>query len=169
MTEPTLRYRNFDGTIDEVRIYNRALSAAEIAGLYHATNQSAAAWHRRYFGNAAIDWTDDDNGNGMSRFGEYVFGGQPLIPNAQVMRVFPQIVNDHMEIQFRRRIAGTTEANYQVKGSSDLMNWDALDGSEISVVPSATHPGFEDVIFRADKMVSEEWPKLFIVVEGHLP
>jgi hypothetical protein len=85
------------------------------------------------------------------------------------MRVFPQIVNDHMQVQFRRRIAGTTEATYQVKSSSDLMNWGALDGSEISVVPSATHPGFEDVVFRADQAVSDDPPKLFIVVEGLLP
>jgi hypothetical protein len=161
--------RNFAGTIDEVRIYNQALSAAEIAELYTATNQSAAAWHRRYFGDAPIDWTADDNSNGMSRLGEYVFGGQPWIPNGQVMRVVPQIVDDHMEIQFRRRIAGTTEVPYQVKSSPDLVEWSAFDGAEISVLPSATHPGFEDVIFRVDQSVDTPPGRLFLRLEADLP
>jgi len=62
--------------IDEARIYNRALSAAEIASLYSATNQSGAAWAQRYFGDATVNWTADLDGDGASLWTEYAFGGQ---------------------------------------------------------------------------------------------
>ena len=49
---PSGQNRYFVGAIDEPRIYDRALSAAEIAALHAAGNQSAAAWHRRHYGSA---------------------------------------------------------------------------------------------------------------------
>jgi arylsulfatase A-like enzyme len=160
--------RFFDGVIDEVRIYNRALTTDEIAAQFNETAGSADAWYRRYFGDAPIDWSVDDDGDGVSRLGEYAFGGQPLIPDAQVMQIIPQIVNGHLQIQFHRRTADTTELIYQVQSSSDLVHWSALAGTEISVIPSATLPGFEDVIFRAEQSVSAESP-MFVRLTAQLP
>ena len=74
--DPQGRY--FSGVIDEARIYNRALSAAEIASLYNATNQTAAAWAQRYFGDATVNWTADVDGDGASLWTEYAFGGQAV-------------------------------------------------------------------------------------------
>ena len=77
--------RFFPGAIDEPRIYDRALTEAEIQGLYSAANQLAAAWHRRYFGNGLVDWSLDDDGDGGARLLEYAFGGEPWIANALVI------------------------------------------------------------------------------------
>ena len=160
--------RFFDGTLDEVRIYNRALSAAEIAASFSATDQSAAAWHRRYFGNAAINWSADDDGDGMNRLAEYAFGGQPLIADAQVMRLMPDIVADHLQLRFNRRITGTTELVYQYLSSLDLKNWSPLTGTEVSVTASPTLPGFEEVIFRAAPTVSNH-PPFYMRLAAQLP
>lgn len=73
--------RFFSGVIDEPRIYNRALSGAEIAALYAAGQQSAAAWHRRYFGNAPVDWTADDDADGGARLLEYAYGTRAVDPH----------------------------------------------------------------------------------------
>ena len=163
-----IQSRFFDGVIDEVRIYDRALSAAEIAASFNATEQSAAAWHRRYFGDAPIVWNADDDGDRMSRLGEYAFGGQPLIPDAAVGRIVPQIVADHLQLQFNRRLPGTHELVYACQSSPDLRNWAPLAGSDILVTTSAVLPGFEDVLFRAEPAVSAQAP-LFVRLVALLP
>jgi hypothetical protein len=163
-----IQNRYFDGTIDEVRIYNRALSAAEIAALATATNDSALAWHRRYFGNAAVNWNADDDGDGVTRLGEYAFGGQPHIADSASLQIDPEIVSGHLEIGFSRRMAGTHELNYSVQSSANLSAWAVLSGSEISVTPSAAKPGFEDVVFRASAAVAPSSP-LFVRVRAQMP
>jgi hypothetical protein len=162
-----IQNRLFTGIIDEVRIYNRALSAAEIAALYNEGRQSAAAWHRRYFGDAAINWATDDDGDGVTRLGEYAFGGQPHISDSQVMRVIPELVGGHLRIRFNRRQAGTHELVYQIQQSTTLNNWTALSGSEVSVTSSVL-PGFEDVTFQASASVSGTSP-LFVRLTASLP
>ncbi len=163
-----IQNRFFNGVIDEVRIYNRALSAAEIAALFEATNQSAAAWHYRYFGNAAIDWSADDDGDGASRLGEYAFGGDPQIADPQTRQMPAEIVSDHLEFRFHRRLAGTHDLIYGYQSSSDLKSWTALAGAELPVSPSALLPGFEEVRFRAAAEVSSAAP-LFIRLSARLP
>jgi hypothetical protein len=163
-----IQNRFFNGVIDEVRIYNRALNAAEITSLFNATNQSAAAWHRRYLGHAAMDWGADDDGDGMNRLGEYAFGGQPLIPDSELRQVVPQIVAGHLQVRFTRRLTGTHELVYQCQSSLDLRNWSPLAGSDISVTPSAALPGFEEVVFRAGPAVPDQSP-LFLRLAAWLP
>ncbi len=160
--------RFFNGTIDELRICNRALSSAEIASLFSATSQSAAAWHRCYFGGAPINWSEDDDGDRSSRLGEYAFGGQPAVADSPVRQLVSEIELNHLCLRFNRRTAGTHELVYQIERSSDLKNWTALTGTEISVTPSATMPGFEAVTFRADAPMSNESP-LFVRLSAQLP
>jgi hypothetical protein len=149
--------RLFDGIIDEVRIYNRALSAAEVTSLYNSANQSAAAWYRRYFGNAAINWTIDDDADGASRLLEYALGGEPLIPDSATMKIAPQIVSGRLQVSFNRRLAGTHDLTYQVQESSDLKNWSLFSGAEISIRPAALD-GFETVTFRANSGIAAQSP-----------
>jgi len=163
-----IQNRFFSGVIDEVRIYNRALSAGEIASLFNATNQSAAAWHHRYFGNAAIDWSADDDGDGAGRLGEYAFGGQPQIADPETRQMPAEIVSDHLQFRFNRRVPGTHDLIYGYQSSSDLKSWTALAGAELSVSPSALLPGFEEVRFRAAAEVSSAAP-LFIRLSARLP
>jgi hypothetical protein len=67
--------------IDEVKIFSRALSAAEIAAEYSATNQSPASWHRRYFGANATKRYADDDGDRNARLVEYALGSEPVGSN----------------------------------------------------------------------------------------
>jgi hypothetical protein len=157
--------RYFPGVIDEARIYNRALSAAEIGALYSATNQSAAAWHYRYFGNALANWNADDDGDRAPRLLEYALGGQPWVADAAKFRFSPAIVGNHLQIHFLRRLAGTTELQYQVQVSPDLKDWSTLTASPIGSEP-ADVAGFEDVTYEADPAVPAQSP-LFIRLSVH--
>ena len=161
-----IQNRFFNGVIDEVRIYNRALNAGEIAALYAASSQSSAAWHRRHFGNAAITWATDDDNDGVTRLGEYAFGGEPHIADAARSRAVPAIVTDHLQIRFHRRVAGSHELVYQIQQSTDLVNWSPLPGSEISVAPST--PGFEEVTFRVTA-ATPNTSRLFVRLSASLP
>jgi arylsulfatase A-like enzyme len=153
--------RYFDGRIDELRIYDRVLTASEIAALAVATNQSAAAWHRRYFGNAAINWFADDDGDKSLRLFEYAMGTEPLISDPFTNLFQPRIVNGHLHVTFPRRIAGTTEVTYQPQASRDFSNWLTPTTSEISATAFPQKPGFEEVIQQVDPDMNSEW-KVFL-------
>lgn len=163
-----IQNRFFKGVIDEVRIYNRALSAAEIGALYNTSNASALAWHRRYFGNAAANWNADDDGDGVTRLVEYAFGGQPHVADSQAMRIVAEIVADHLQIQFNRRSAGTHELSYQVQQSTNLVDWAAFAGTELSATPSAILPGLDEVTFRSSSVVANRAP-LFVRLTAITP
>jgi hypothetical protein len=150
--------RFFNGVIDEVQIYSRALSAPEINNLLAATNQSATAWYRRYFGNAAINWSADDDADGLNRFAEYAFGGQPLIADSQVAHIGYVVTNGYFQVKYHRRITGTHELTYQLQSSSDLKNWSALTGTETAVVSSTTLAGFEEVILQSQAQIGAGSP-----------
>ncbi len=152
--------RYFTGVIDEVRIYNRALSAAEVMDLYAATNQCAAAWHRRFFGNSSLNWYVDDDGDRGVRWLEYALGAQPHIADAWLLKLDAEMVNAHLQVSFPRRLAGTHELVYTVQASSDLQVWNTLNISEIGVEPSDL-AGFERAVYQADTGVFEHSP-LFV-------
>jgi arylsulfatase A-like enzyme len=149
--------RYFIGVIDELRIYNRALSAGEITAHFSATNQSAAAWHQRFFGDAAPVWNIDDDGDKGTRLLEYAFGSQPLVPDASRMKVEAWIEDNYLHVRFPRRLSGTHELNYSVQVSSDLLDWSTLSATEIGVEPSDVS-GFESAIYRANVTVPNQSP-----------
>lgn len=149
--------RYFPGAIDEARIYQRALSASEIAALYAAPWQSAAAWHHRYFGEAAIDWNADEDGDGGARLLEYALGSQPHIADDQRMKVSAAVLNDRLHVTFPRRLTGTSELQYTVQLSTNLANWTSLPATPASTTASDL-PGFEHVTFRAGPAVFEQSP-----------
>jgi arylsulfatase A-like enzyme len=160
--------RFFNGVIDEVRLYNRALNAAEILAESNSTRDSALAWHRRHLGNAALNWSADKDGDGVTELGEYAFGGQPWISDARCARIVGEIVSNRLQIRFRRRVPGTHELTYQVQRSLDLKSWTALAGTETSTTPDPFLADVEEVIFRAASAVSNESP-MFVRVAVILP
>jgi hypothetical protein len=149
--------RYFTGVIDEVRIYPRALSGAEVAALYASTNQSAAAWHRRFFGNGPINWYADDDVDGGGRWLEYALGSQPHIADASRLKLDAQIVDDYLYVKFPRRLEGTHDLVYTVQASPDLVNWNTLSTSEVGV-ESSELVGFQQAVYRANLAVSEQSP-----------
>jgi hypothetical protein len=148
--------RFFTGQIDEVRIYTRALSDSEISALAGDTNQSAAAWHRRYFGNDTINWAADDDGDRGSRLLEYAFGGEPWIADPLSLSIGAILVTDRLRVWFPRRLAGTSELLYTVQVSRDLLTWNQLTASLVSATPIPGQPGFELALFQTDATVDQE-------------
>jgi hypothetical protein len=115
--------RFWNGTIADARIYNRGLSAAEIASLAtDAITTSALDWNSRYFPGAAADWTADDDGDCFKRLQEYALGGQPFV-NESALLGFPVVVADRYRWSIPQRRPVTTTATYAVECSSDLVNW----------------------------------------------
>jgi len=159
--------RYFAGVIDEVKIFRRALSAAEITAEYSATNQSAAAWHRRYFGASATNWYADDDGDRGARLLEYALGGEPHAPDAERMLLQAALVNNRLEVRFPRRLAGTHELVYSVQDTTNLINWSSLGTSEVGSAPSEL-PGFEEAIVQANDAVSGTAP-LFVRLQVGFP
>jgi hypothetical protein len=145
--------RYFDGLIDEVRIYDRALTTSEIAAVYSATNQCAAAWHRRYFGTAAVNWTIDDENDGGTRLLEYAMGAQPLIPDANRMKLQASIENNVAQVRFPHRITGTHDLVYTLQTSSDLTIWTAVPDNQIDTEPAFTD-GFETALYQSSLPVA---------------
>jgi arylsulfatase A-like enzyme len=159
--------RYFPGTIDEVRIFSRALSAAEIASEFQATHRSAAAWHYRHFGAAPVQWTMDDDLDGGIRLLEYGFGAQPHLADAPQMKLRAVLVDNFLQVDFPRRLSGTTELQYQAQVSPDLVEWNSLSATQIASVASS-QMGFEQVTYRTTTTVQESSP-LYLRVNLSLP
>ncbi|MGD7654590.1 MAG: sulfatase-like hydrolase/transferase [Verrucomicrobiales bacterium] len=175
-TVPTLGGSNHDsgysffGDVDELRLFPRALSQAEIQEFATADLQASAAWHRRYFGDAALDgWGLDVDGDSVSRLAEYAFGGNPRVSDLQTTQ--PGFSYNRstgkLEIAFRRRHAPAANGlSYSVEASRDLSNWDELGVSEVSSTVLSAEDCLEQAVFASDADSSLE-PILFsrIVVE----
>lgn len=130
-----IQNRHWNGVIDEFRIYNRALSASELTTLIAQGDAPALAWHRRFFGNGAVDWAQDDDGDGRNRLFEFAFGSQPGIPDSGNVVGEPSIAGGKLTIAFPRRRAGSHSMTYAVQVSPDLADWTTLSATEVSVVP----------------------------------
>lgn len=147
--------RFFLGALDEVRIYNRALSAAEIGALYSDTNQSAAAWHRSYYGDEPVNWLALSS-LGYPRLADYAFGVAPHVPDAAARSLRALVLDNRLAVTFRRRVVGTSELLYSPQVSRDLANWGSLTASFLSAVAIPDQPGIEEVTFRTDARLGEE-------------
>ena len=84
------------------------------------------------------------------------------------MCIIPQLTSNQLQIMYNRRIANTDELVYQLQCSSDLRHWTLLAGSEDPAVPSATLPGFEQVVFHSDLDMSTT-PALFVRLAAQVP
>jgi RHS repeat-associated protein len=77
----------FDGSIDDVRVYNLALAASEVAALYNVDTIGDGIpnwWRARYFGSGSTTNNSscascDPDGDGMVNSNEYLVGTDPLV------------------------------------------------------------------------------------------
>jgi len=140
--------RFFKGIIDELHLYNRALNSGEIINLYNATNQAAAAWHYRYFGTAPTDWNASD-GVG-SRLLEYAVGAQPKTTSVAQLWLSSKMIDHQLQLSFPRRIAGTSDLQYSLQISENLIDWSDLTANSIERVPIDELSAFELAIYQID-------------------
>jgi len=144
--------RFFGGIIDEIRIYNRSLSAAEILDDFASIHLASLAWHRRYFGPDPVQWALDLDNDQLLRLGEYAFGGNPRIPEigALGLRPFLNQSTGNPAATYNRRIAGTHDLLYSGEAAGNLADWGTLTVIETDSVPHTTLLGFEQVTVETD-------------------
>ncbi|WP_050785941.1 sulfatase-like hydrolase/transferase [Pedosphaera parvula] len=138
--------RNFIGMIDEPRIYNTALTDAQILSLCNATDQSAAAWHRRYYGNAAINWSAPDSA-GHPRLLDYALGVEPWESSGAQLGIQLSVVNNTVLVRFQSWTPGTSELTYQLLSSTDLVHWAPWNGTRMAPEPSIK-TGMETTLYQ---------------------
>ena len=138
--------RQFRGVIDDVRIYNRALTAAEIAALASLTPDRALAnaWHYRHTGNdlpGSADWRVDANGDGFNALLEFALGGNPTVPSREIA----PFLTPGGDFVFNRRQSGLPASAYVVEFSTTLEvgSWTELPVN--SAVPHPDLAGFDQV------------------------
>ena len=157
--------RFWNGAIADARIYNRALAASEITSL--ATNAiitSALDWNSRYFPGTSVNWTANDDGDGLTRLQEYALGLQPLIAGPVPLGP-PVVVNDRYRWSIPQRRPVTTTATYAVECSSDLVNWNI---PVTFLGTSALNADFETAWYEASPAVSSA-TQLFLRLRATLP
>jgi arylsulfatase A-like enzyme len=145
-----IQNRFWNGEIDEVRILPSALALSEIATLAQPSpgqDPSAAAWWKRHFGNAAVDWEGDADDDRFSNFAEYAFGGRPNLPDASSVFSSGGISEGVLRLEHLRLRSGTSVLTYQLRHSGELESWQNHPATPSSVLP-ATDPAYERVIYQ---------------------
>jgi len=129
------------GALDDLRIYNRAMSPTEVAALYAAEN-APNNWRQTHFGNtsntgSAADGADPDR-DGLPNLLEYALS---LPPNAASrVPASVQATGGNLEYTYTRGTAafngGTT---FQVEWSDDLTTWFTTGVVESLISDDGTH------------------------------
>lgn len=137
--------RHFPGRLDEVRIYRRALSAAEIASLAETPDQRDRAWHHRHYGDAPVDWLADDLGDGSTRRERLAMGWNPWSSERPGLLRLIQ-TGSTPSLTYERRSPDEMPLNFGIEWSTDLSGnqWDPL--TFIETVDNLGETGREKVI-----------------------
>jgi hypothetical protein len=161
--------RHFAGGLDDVRLYNAAVTPWQLATIQHpdAPSEPYLDWRDAAFaslahgGNNALaaDLLDAD-GDGLTNLEEYAFGGNPLAVDSQALQPRLHLGASGYEIRYRRRI-GASNVESRVWTSADLVNWQTGPPllSETGTVPAA--PPFEEVAVRATGAPAGESRRFF--------
>ncbi len=112
----------FDGIIDDFRLFPTAMNVTQIQAQMDATQQAAAVWHRRYFGDAPIDWNADGDGDELGRLLEYALVTEPHIAGGSAPINLLK-GNGELEISHSRRLTGSHDLIYELQISTDLSAW----------------------------------------------
>ena len=108
----------FDGLIDEVRVYNRALSTTEITTLYGQASDlvapviSAVAASNITTSRAAITWTTDENSTSVVEYG-------PITTYGSVASVAGSVTNHSVPLS---ALASGTTYHYRVRSADSVGN-----------------------------------------------
>lgn len=140
--------RYFQGLIDEVRMYNRALSDTEVASLAAAGGYDS--WVNATMPGVAAALTDpmaDPDGDGQANLLEFAFGTNPLQPNGPAFNIV-KAADGSLQLSYPRRTS-FSGLRYTILISQDLFNWSPVaDGVLNESVQSLTGNGFEMVTLR---------------------
>ncbi len=137
--------RYFLGQMDEVRVYNRVLSGAEVASL--AAGGGYASWVATHFPGVPADQTiatADPDGDGQPNLMEYAFDTDPLQNNATPFSIL-RAEDGSVILSYPRR-TGFSGVEYAVLMSDDLLNWSPVENGILTEsVQAGPNPGMETV------------------------
>ncbi|MGE9270936.1 MAG: LamG-like jellyroll fold domain-containing protein [Verrucomicrobiales bacterium] len=126
--------RHYEGVIDEVRLYDYALADDEVADLYAGYSGSLAYldWLAGYPQLGDTSFEADPDGDGMETGLEYIFGGDPTVPDASIA---PRIdrAEGAWRFAYTRSEVAAEHTTQVVELSDDLERW-----SELSIGGSAS-------------------------------
>ena len=158
---------SFQGDIDELRIHGRVLSEAEIGELAAETGAPPpfAQWLSSWLpGLTHLQGADlDPEGDGMTNFGEFAFGGDPLSAD-----VFPvpmmRAADGSVTLSYVARMA-PAGAVYLVQVGQDMDSWSPADPALTEISREAL-PGGEYEQVTVSYLPPEEMTKLFFRIEA---
>jgi hypothetical protein len=149
--------------------YSVRLRATDLGGLFteqtftititdDAVGLTATEWHQNKFGNAPINWTADEDNDGLTRLLEYAFGADPTTDSSAVLPAISR-VGSAIRFTFTRRATGFHDLIYQIESSPSLSSWSPANGlTEVSVTPGPS-PDLEKVVLEVTSPVP---PGLFL-------
>lgn len=163
--------RNFDGMIDEVAIWNRVLTDAEIASLFNSGTPPAIPtsaslpdtdgdalpdyWENIHGmdSNDNTDNTDDSDNDSLDAIQEFGFGTLPNKPDAPLPYQQTSVTlsdTEYQAITYQRDPAALDFLNVAVQRSTDLGigdSWSQINTVVVSVTPLSS--GLEQVVERS--------------------
>jgi arylsulfatase A-like enzyme len=122
-----------------------------------AIGRSAAEWHQNEFGAAPVDWSADDDHDGLGRLLEYALGGDPAGDSSAAM---PRITisGGVIHYSYTRRAPGYHDLIYQVEASAGLAAWSPAATSVVSIT-DGPQPWLEHVVLA---LPPDSVPPLFL-------
>jgi len=123
---------NFNGDIDDLRIFQGALDATAIQELFNTDKLSQAAWQQRHLGTPTVDMAIDTDSDGATLLHEYAFGGSPHGFD-KLNQPSIDVSGANFEYTFTRRAPGTHSLTYTTVASIDLDNWN-IPTTEVSAI-----------------------------------
>ena len=127
--------------------YSLRVRATDLGGLF--TEQSfiitvtddsigltSAEWHQNEFANAPVDWSADDDHDGLSRLLEYALLADPTADSSSSLPTISQVAGK-TRFSYTRRATGFHDLIYQVESSPSLEpgTWQDATLTEVSVTP----------------------------------
>jgi hypothetical protein len=151
----------FAGSIDEVRIYNRALSPSDIEAVMNY-QPGPVEWYQIWAGDNQLKGSDggitaDPDGDGLANLLEYGLGGNPVQPDSFTLQPRLHLEPDSgiVGLEFRRAVSTLA---WTFEYSTDLSEW--FNAGSMPQFQLAPVTGGTDGMYRATWQQDE--PRLFL-------
>lgn len=150
----------FKGAIDDLRIYDRPLSATEIEALFTDDSISYEAWSVAHdLTGAASDPTGDPDGDGLCNLIEYAFAGDPGLDDRSSigLSIGIGILEGAETILLRHRLDRRVQATITVSASADLVRWNPIPSGHIVLDPDIGRDGIVSLVAETVPLATDRF------------
>ncbi len=133
---------HFKGMLDEISLYNRAITAQEVNGIYNAGAASKRlfypfeTWKLTNLGNADAPIAGNPDGDGLSNLLEYAFNSDPNNP-ASSNQPIPSLDATYLSLTYTK-VLGATDLTYSLQQSTDLTLWQSVTPTNVILSDNGT-------------------------------